>query len=155
MTTAVDTNVLLDLLIPDSPHNLSARRSLAAASEEGAIVVSEPVIAELAGQFDDHVSLQMFLDSTRLIHQPSNNRVLHSAGVAWREYTRRRDRALICPSCATSQTPSWCGCGSAPSVRQHLVSDFLIGAHALEYADQLLTRDRGYYQTYFPGLQLA
>ena len=86
MTTAVDTNVLLDLLIPDSPYNLSARRNLAAASEEGAIVVSEPVIAELAGQFEDHASLQMFLDSTRLSVQPSSNRVLHSAGVAWRGY---------------------------------------------------------------------
>lgn len=35
------------------------------------------------------------------------------------------------------------------------MTDFLLGPRAAIHADQLFTRDRGCYKTYFPGLRWA
>jgi predicted nucleic acid-binding protein len=35
-----------------------------------------------------------------------------------------------------------------------IITDFLIGAHAMAKAERFMTRDRGFYQSYFPDLHI-
>lgn len=143
MISAVDTNILLDILIPNAPHGDESERALAEALRAGAVVISDLVYAELAVHFPEQEKLDRFLDDTGLRLEPSKAEALYRAGRAWSEYTRRRP-AVSCPQCGASLQP-----------RRHVVADFMIGAHAAVQADHLLTRDRGYYATYFPELKLG
>ncbi len=155
MITAVDTNVLLDVLIPGAPHGEESERALAEAVGAGALLISEPVYAELAVHFPDRADLDRFLADTGIRLEPSGGEALHRAGSAWREYLRRRPPTLACPQCGVAQELRCDRCGASIQPRQHVVADFVIGAHALVQADTLLTRDRGYYATYFPELTLG
>ena len=154
MITAVDTNVLLDVLIAGAPHGEESERALAEAVGAGALLISEPAYAELAAHFPDRLDLDRFLADTGIRLEPSGAEALHRAGSAWSEYLRRRPAAVACPQCAPQEMRCH-RCGASIQPRQHVVADFVIGAHALVRADRLLTRDRGYYGTYFPELRLG
>ena len=155
MISAVDTNVLLDILNPDEPYAPSSRRLLNDALRAGSIVISEAVYAELAANFPDATILDAFLDGTGVHVTSSDTSTLYRAGTAWRAYARRRPRTLVCTECGEPQSGRCEACGAALQIRQHVLADFLIGAHATLQADRLITRDRGYYATYFPDLELA
>jgi predicted nucleic acid-binding protein len=155
MITAADTNILLDVLIPDAPHGDESERALTEAVRAGAVVISEPVYAEIAAHFSDRAHLDRFLADSGIRLERSDAEALYRAGRAWSDYLRRRPAPLVCPQCSAAQQVRCGRCRASLQPRQHVVADFVIGAHALVHSDRLLTRDRGYYATYFPDLKLG
>ena len=154
MTSAVDTNILLDILLPDPKFLESSTRLLNDAIATGKVIISEVVYAELSAQFGSKEELESFLEDSSIVVQPANQAAMWEAGRAWMRYLKARGEEIECPQCGDKRVTRCEKCGEIIAGRQHIVSDFLIGGHAQMMADTLLTRDRGFYQTYFKSLPL-
>src|SRR4051812_38956312 len=120
MTTALDTNVLLDVLVPGSPHGDESQQALDAAVADSGLVISEPVYAELGARFVHLHELDAFLVTTRVQLERSTRTTLHAAGRAWNEYSRRRPVAIECPECGAPQPERCAQCGGRNQARQRV-----------------------------------
>jgi predicted nucleic acid-binding protein len=156
LISAVDTNILFDILIPGEPHGKSSKRLLDKHLASGKLILCEVVFAELAARFPSEQELKLFLADTGMRLIPSNEKSLHIAGMRWAEYARRsRRNDFSCPECGKSFTVSCPHCKATVTKRQIVLSDFLIGAHALVHADCLLSRDLGVYKNNFRDLKIV
>jgi len=130
MRTAVDTSVLLDVVL-DAPRFADrSEAALRAAAAAGALTICECVLAEIRPAFRP-AEVEEFLSDWAIEFVPSTRESCLLAGEMFGTYLRRR-RATA----------------------GRVLPDFLIGAHALLTADRLLARDRGYYRDYFTRLTL-
>ena len=94
MITAVDTNILLDILLADKKYFADSKNLIDTYIEQGQLIISGVVYAELASQFASESELKDFLSSTsiKLVH--SNEKALALSGEMWKGYSKRRKKAI-------------------------------------------------------------
>lgn len=131
MITAVDTNVLIDVLANDARYVDGSLAALRQCQDEGRLVICEIVLAEIARYFASVESLRRTLADLEIKSEALGDVACHRAGVAFQHYRQRGGK------------------------RDRILADFLIGAHAQSHCARLVTRDRGFYRDYFPELKIV
>jgi len=128
MISAVDSSVVLDVIVDNGEFADRSEELLRRCMAEGKLILCECVLAEIRPAFRSDEQVSEFLDDWQLEFVPSTKSSSTLAGANFAAYLTRGGRS------------------------GRVVADFLIGAHAQRLADRLLARDRGYLRDYFTDL---
>lgn len=137
MISAIDTNVLIALWSPFDSLNSKALEMLDHAHDQGGLVINGAVYAELLGfRGRTESMLDEFLANSQIrVEWIIDEPIWRSAAWAYHAYVnRRRKQKQVQP--------------------KRILTDFLIGAHAMERKYSLLTLDHRIFKAAFPHLKI-
>jgi len=126
----IDTNVLLDVFQNDPHWAAWSQEKLDAASAKDSLAINPIIYSELSIAFARIEELEAVLTEAAVTVEPMPREALFPAGKVLLAYRRAR------------------------GIKQGVLPDFYIGAHAAVIRSPLLTRDVARYRNYFPGTSL-
>lgn len=130
MAILIDSNILLDLIAPDSAWFGWSYDALKHARRQSPLVYNVVVAAEVAYGFRAEPELDAFFDGIPAEMEAVPRGAAFHAARAHKLYRAR---------------------GGA---RERTLPDFLIGGHALASGHSVLTRDTSGFRTYFPDIDI-
>ncbi len=126
----VDTNIILDIATRDSVWFEWSRTALETAAMHGPITTNLIVVAELYSRKENAATIERLLLGLQIEIAELSEPMARRAGAAHSVYRENRGQ------------------------NQHILADFLIGAHASIERIPLITRDARRFRTYFPEIDL-
>ena len=129
MTTAVDANIVLDVLVGTPMEVQNAHAAMLAAKVAGDLIISTVAYAEVAMRFKSKSKADDFFSLLTCKVQPLDDNAAFLAGHFFAQYKKRG------------------------GTRTRIIADFLIAAHAQQNADRILTRDTRFFGSNFPHLK--
>ncbi len=133
LNPAVDSSVLLDLIIPDDKNQKSSRQALNKLAKNGYLIVSPVVISEISVHFKSQKRFDKWYESKPFKLMPDTEEVSWWAGRFFRRYVSEK---------------------SSAQSRHKILPDFFIAAHAYIHSGRLLTRDEDFKRNYFKELNV-
>lgn len=130
MKTAIDSNILFDIFLADQKYGELSKILLEKRYEAGDLIICEVVYSELSSFFPSKNGLDEALEIIKVNFVPMDEKSSYEAGISFAHYRKK----------------------GGP--RKRVLADFLIAAHAKQFANCLATRDRGFYRNYFPSLKI-
>jgi hypothetical protein len=150
LRVSIDTCILLDLVLDQHPESILRLKKHR--DERDIMLVCGTVYGEIHPVFSQNkLGVDFFLSDLGIQVELCNKADFSYAGEKWLQYCRRR--RFVCPACGKTIAQTCPHCRKNIRFRQHILSDFVIGAFSELHCDGLLTRDYGYYRTYFPKLK--
>lgn len=131
MITAIDTSVLLDVILDDPRYRDASLHALQSARSLGALIVCPVVWAEVRATLKKPETIGSVLRGAGIAFDPFDEACADAAGDLWRTYRRQ---------------------GGA---RTNLIPNLLVGAHATIRCGRLLARDRGFFRSCFKQLTVV
>ena len=126
----IDTCVVTDLASPESQWFEWSAETLERLDQNNTFVINPIIYAECSVGFERIEEVEALFNHLGFSSKPIPKEALFLAGKAFFQYKKRKGG------------------------KTNVLPDFFIGAHAAVAGYQLMTRDKGRFNTYFPSVEL-